>query len=55
MKGKGYYVLQPESRNARHQPILVDRDFLIQGKVCRVFKRGSEFLNGQWGAQTEGG
>lgn len=53
-KGKGYYLLQPESGNSRHQPILVERDFLIQGVVCRVFKRGSEFLSHQRDEPTKG-
>ncbi|HEY7316257.1 MAG TPA: S24 family peptidase, partial [Candidatus Binatia bacterium] len=45
VKGPGYYVLQPESTNPKHRPIIVTRDFRIQGIVCKVFKKGAEFLN----------
>src|SRR5262245_8163900 len=47
VKGSGYYVLQPESTNAKHQPIIVARDFRIQGLVCKVFKKGGELLYGR--------
>lgn len=44
VKGPGYYVLQPESTNPKHRPIILAQDFRIQGIVCRVFKRGGELL-----------
>ncbi len=43
-KGPGYYLLRPESTNPKHEPILVDQDFRIQGVVLRVLKKGSELL-----------
>jgi len=43
-KGPGYYVLNPESNNPEHEPIIVEQDFQIQGVVLRVLKNGSEFL-----------
>lgn len=46
-KGAGYYVLQPESKS-EHEPIIVDRDFSVQGVVVRVFKKGSEILRELW-------
>lgn len=46
-RGSGYYLLKPESNNPDHEPILVDRDFRVQGVVSRVLKRGSEFLVSQ--------
>jgi SOS regulatory protein LexA len=46
VKGPGYYVLQPESTNAKHRPIIVAQEFWVQGIVCRVFKKGGELL--QW-------
>jgi repressor LexA len=46
VKGPGYYVLQPESTNLKHRPIIVAQDFRIQGIVCRVFKKGGELLPG---------
>jgi len=44
VKGPGYYLLRPESTNPKHEPILVDQDFRIQGVVLRVLKKGSELL-----------
>src|SRR5262245_32202606 len=44
VKGPGYYVLQPESTNPKHRPIIVAQDFRVQGIVCRVFKKGGELL-----------
>jgi repressor LexA len=44
IKGPDYYVLQPESTNLKHRPIIVAQEFRVQGIVCRVFKRGSELL-----------
>ena len=43
-RGSGYYVLKPNSTNAKHRPIIVDRDFQIQGAVVRVLKRGSVIM-----------
>ncbi len=45
VKGPGYYVLKPESRNPKHRPIIVAQDFQVQGIVCRVFKKGGELLS----------
>jgi repressor LexA len=47
VKGPGYYVLQPESTNPKNRPIIVARDFRIQGIVCKVFKKGGELLYGR--------
>jgi repressor LexA len=44
VKAPGYYVLQPESTNAKHRPIVLAQDFRIQGVVCRVLKKGGEVL-----------
>jgi repressor LexA len=41
----GYYILKPESTDERHQPIVVERNFRVQGKVRRVLKKGSELLD----------
>ncbi|MGH7927869.1 MAG: transcriptional repressor LexA [Candidatus Binatia bacterium] len=45
VKAPGYYILQPESSNPKYRPIVVAQDFRIQGIVCRVFKKGGEFLH----------
>ena len=39
-----FLILQPESSNLDHQPIIVDRDFRIQGTARKVLKRGSDLL-----------
>ena len=44
-KGTGYYVLKPDSTEPKHRPIVVDRDFQIQGVVVRVLKRGSAIIH----------
>lgn len=44
VKAPGYYVLQPDSTNPKHRPIIVAQDFRVQGIVCRVFKKGGELL-----------
>src|SRR5215471_4625484 len=44
IKGPGYYVLQPDSRNLKNRPIIVAQDFQVQGIVSRVFKKGGELL-----------
>lgn len=44
VQGRGYWLLKPESSNPKHQPIVVDKDFRIQGLVCGVLKNGSEIL-----------
>src|SRR5581483_9595326 len=44
VRGPGYWLLKPESTNPKHQPILVDRDFRVQGVVCRVLNNCSELL-----------
>jgi repressor LexA len=46
----GYFILKPESTDDRHQPILVERNFRVQGKVRRVLKKGSELLDSLFGA-----
>jgi repressor LexA len=43
--GPGYYLLKPVSSNPKHSPIIVERDFRIQGVVCRVLKRGSTLVS----------
>ena len=40
----GYFVLKPESSEA-HRPIVVDRDFRIQGVVVQVLKKGSVIID----------
>jgi repressor LexA len=44
-KGPGYYLLKPESTNPKHHPIVLNKDFRIQGVVIRVLKNGSELLS----------
>lgn len=44
VRGKGYYVLKPDSTDTKHRPIVVDRDFRIQGTVIRVLTRGSVII-----------
>ena len=39
--GPGYFVLKPESTDPGYRPIVVDRDFRVQGVVTRVLKKGS--------------
>jgi repressor LexA len=43
-KAPGYWVLKPESTNQVHLPIILNRDFAIQGVVCRVLKKGAELI-----------
>jgi repressor LexA len=45
VKAPGYCVLKPESTNAKHRPIILAQDFKVQGVVCKVFKKGEEFLH----------
>jgi repressor LexA len=44
-RGPGYYVLKPDSTETQHRPVVVDRDFHIQGAIVRVLKRGSVIIN----------
>ena len=44
-KAPGYYILNPESKNPKHRPIVVAQDFRVQGIVCRVFKKGGDLLH----------
>jgi repressor LexA len=44
VKGPGYYILQPNSTNAKHRSIIVAQDFRVQGIVARVFKKGGDLL-----------
>jgi repressor LexA len=41
----GYFILTPESTDDRHQPIVVERTFRMQGRVRRVLKKGSALLS----------
>lgn len=45
VRGPGYFLLKPESSNRKHRPIIVSKDFKIQGVVTRIFKKGSELIN----------
>lgn len=40
----GYCVLKPDSKDAKHRPILVEHDFRVLGKVTRVLKKGSAVM-----------
>lgn len=40
----GYCVLKPDSKDAKHRPILVEHDFRVLGKVTRVLKKGSTVM-----------
>jgi len=44
-RGSGYFVLKPDSNDAKHRPIIVNRDFQIHGIVVRVLKRGSAIVD----------
>lgn len=44
-RASGYFVLKPDSTSGEHRPIVVDRDFHIQGTVVRVLKRGSVIID----------
>lgn len=44
-RAPSYFVLKPDSTSAEHRPIVVDRDFHIQGIVVRVLKRGSAIID----------
>jgi repressor LexA len=41
----GYFVLKPESTDAKHRPIVVDRDFRVQGVAVQVLKKGSAVID----------
>lgn len=43
--GPDYWVLKPESTNRAHQPIVLDREAIIQGVACRVLKQASDILD----------
>jgi len=45
VRQRGYYLLRPESRNPRHRPIVVERDFRVQGVIVRVLKGGSAIFD----------
>jgi repressor LexA len=45
-RGPGYAVLKPESRNAKHQPIVAGENLIVQGVVKRVLKRGTSVIEG---------
>lgn len=44
VKGPGYWILKPESRNPEHEPIIIGQGFQVLGVVQRLFKRGTELL-----------
>lgn len=44
-RGAGYSVLKPESTSQLHHPIIVNKDFQVQGIVTRVLKKGSDIIN----------
>lgn len=44
-RGSDYCTLKPDSTEVHHQPIIVEGDFLVQGVVQRVFKKGADILN----------
>jgi len=41
----GYFVLKPDSSNPKHRPIVLERDFRIQGAVVRVLKKASVIID----------
>ena len=43
--GPGYYVLQPQSSDPQHRPIIVNHEFSIAGVVCGILKKGAELLS----------
>ncbi|MEK6301065.1 MAG: transcriptional repressor LexA [Acidobacteriota bacterium] len=43
--GPGYCLLKPVSSNPKYSPIILDKDLVVQGVVCRVLKQGSELLS----------
>lgn len=53
-KGPNYFILRPESTNKEHQPIVLDRDTMIQGVVCRVLKGGSAIVDDESSEDLEG-
>src|ERR1044072_1663828 len=47
-----YWVLKPESSQSHYRPILMDKNFSIQGVVTKVIKKGASVLDGD--AETDG-
>ncbi|MBI4691417.1 MAG: hypothetical protein HY754_14295 [Nitrospirae bacterium] len=45
LRGHGYFVLKPESTKQDYQPIIVNKDFQVQGKVTKVLKKGTELID----------
>lgn len=45
--GPDYWVLRPESTSKPHHPIVLDKQTVIQGVVCRVLKKGSALMEDQ--------
>src|SRR4030095_8453403 len=45
VKGPDYCVLKPQSTNPSHRPIIVSRDFRVQGIISKVFKNGGELVH----------
>ena len=43
-RAPGYIILKPDSKDRKHQPIMVERDFRVLGKVKRVLKQGSRLV-----------
>lgn len=52
--GPDYWVLKPESTSKLHHPIVLDKETLIQGVVCRVLKKGSAITEDQIEGDFEG-
>jgi repressor LexA len=44
VKGPGYWILKPESKNPKNKPIVVNEEFHIQGVIKKVLKKGSKLL-----------
>jgi repressor LexA len=44
IRKRGYYLLKPESSKPGYRPILVDREFRVQGVVVRVLKQGAKTI-----------
>lgn len=44
LRGPNHVILKPESTESHFQPIVLTRDFTVQGVAVRVLKRGSQLL-----------
>lgn len=45
VRGPNYTLLQPQSSNSLHQPIMVGEDAAVLGVVTAVFKEGAQLLD----------